>query len=118
MADARLSAAGAVASAAGAAASWLCCMPLALGALGTVGSGLAHVLGPFRPYISVLSVTLLGVAFYQIYRAPSRACAVDEDCAIPAKVERRRHLLWIAGGVTILFLTLPYWLAWVIYWTL
>ena len=119
MAEARLSAGGALLSAAGAAASWLCCLPFALGALGTTGSFLSHFLGPLRPYITVLSVVLLGFAFYQGYRRRSGAdCALEGDCDAPGRVARRQRFLWVAAGLSLVLITVPYWLNWAIYWTL
>ena len=120
MADAKLSAGGAVLSAAGAAASWLCCMPFALGVLGTAGSALSHFLGPIQPYITGLSIVLIGFAFFQTYR-PAEAdseCAVDGDCSSPLSRAGRRRFLWIAAALTVVFVTVPYWLNWAIFWTL
>lgn len=119
MADARVSAGGAVLSAFGAAASWLCCLPFALGALGTTGSFLSHFLGPLRPYITAFSVVLLGVAFYQAYRLePAGSCALDGDCSNELNVARRQRFLWMAAGLSLILITVPYWLNWVIFWTL
>lgn len=119
MADPRLSAGGAVLSAAGAMASWFCCLPFALGVLGATGSGLAYFLGPLRPYIMTLSVVLLGFAFFQSYRPQSVAdCGLDGDCSSPSGTARRRLFLWIAAGLTLMFIVLPYSFNWLIYWTL
>ena len=119
MIDARMSAGGAVATAVTAAASWLCCLPFALGALGATGSALSHFLGPIQPYVTGVSVVLIGVAFFQSYRpGPVENCAMEGDCDSADSTGRRRQFLWIAATLTVLFLTVPYWLNWVIFWTL
>ena len=119
MSDARVTAGGAVAAAFGSAAAWLCCLPFALGVLGTVGAGVAQVLGPIRPWVTALSVGLLGIAFFQAYRVvPARSCAPDRGCARPESRARTRLFLWIAAVGTILLITVPYWLSWAIYLTL
>ena len=120
MTDPKLSAGGAIVASAGAAASWLCCMPFALGALGTAGTAVSHFLGPIQPYITGLSVLLIGVAFVQAYR-PSKAdaeCASDGECNSPLRRAGKRRFLWIAAVLTLVFVTVPYWLNWVIFWTL
>jgi mercuric ion transport protein len=118
MSDGRATAGGAVAAALASAASWLCCLPFALGALGAVGAGVARVLGPVQPWVSALSVALLAFAFFQAYRRPTGDCAADGRCALPARVRRTRQFLWIAALASLLLTTIPYWLNWVIYWTL
>lgn len=83
------------------AASSCCILPLLLGAAsaGTVGLGAA--LTPYRPYLTGLTVLLLGAAFYFTYRPGKGACGPDGSCAVekPTGAKRAgRALLW---GVTV-----------------
>ena len=122
MSSPRLSAGGAVASAAGAGLSWICCLPFVLGGLGVGSAAFATATAPVRPYLLLVSLGLLGLAFYQAYRpatnppaTPSSGSGASvDDCASP----RRRLLVWLAAGLIALLVTVPYWLNWVIYWTL
>ena len=98
---------GAVFSAFGAALSWICCLPFVLGGLGAFSAALASVLGPLRPYLVGASFLLLGGAFYRTYRPSGEV-----------RSKRQRALLWLSAGLILLFLTVPYWLNWVIYWSL
>ena len=120
MRDAKLSAGGAVVSAFGAAASWLCCLPFALGALGTAGTAVSHFLGPIQPFIAGLSVLLIGVAFVQTYRPVKETadCALDGECSSPIRRAGHKRFLWIAAAFTLALVSVPYWLNWVIFWSL
>src|SRR6476659_4727796 len=76
--------AGALVSALGVFASWLCCLfPLALGALGMGASALGSRLEPFRPYLLALTAVFLGAGFYQAYKRSPQSCADDKICARP-----------------------------------
>ena len=102
---------GAVLEALGSAASWFCCLPFVIGAL---GAGTAATwLGSARPYMNGLTVVLLGLAFFQAYRPAARCCKEDEP-------RRRRHrmVLWGSTVIAATFLATPYWASWVIYWSL
>ena len=118
----QLSAGGAVFSALGAGLSWICCLPLILGGLGAGSAALATATAPARPYLLLASLGLLGLAFYQTYRPATNPTSTSSsgsagsvgDCASP----RRRLLVWLAAGLIALLVTVPYWLNWVIYWTL
>ncbi len=108
-----LTASGAVVSAFGAAASWICCLPFVLGGLGAGSAGLAAVLTPVRPFAIGLSVLLLGAAFFQAYRRSDSADASE-------RVSRRKVRLrvWVAAIAAAVLLSVPLWLDWVIYWSL
>ncbi len=101
----------------GAAGSWLCCLPIALGTFGASGAALANFLGPLRPYITVLSVALMAAALFEAYR-PRKATCDDGSCDLDRNVRRKRGFLWLALGAVVLLLTLPRWASWVIYWSL
>ena len=108
---------GAVLSAFGVAASWVCCLPLVLGGLGAGSAVLATALAPLRPYLLGASLLLLGGAFYQMYRprpAAERSGSGTEGC----DGKRRRGFLWMAAVLVLILATVPYWLNWAIYWSL
>ena len=106
---------GAILASLGSAASWVCCLPIAFGALGSGASIVAATLGPVRPFLIGLSLVLLAAAFFFHYRKP---VAWGPDGCTPKTVRRQRVVLWAAAFLTLSMLTIPYWASWVIYWTL
>ena len=108
-----LTASGAVVSALGAAASWICCLPFVLGGLGAGSAGLAAVLTPVRPFAIGLSVLLLGGAFFQAYREGD-----SSDAGQRTSRRKVRLRVWVAAIVAAVLLSVPLWLDWVIYWSL
>lgn len=107
--------AGAVIASLGSALSWLCCLPLAASLLGAGTAATAAVAAPVRPYLTGLSVLLLGFAFYVLY-GPAARCEKGQCPTRSLRVQR--IVLWAAAGLTVALLTLGYWASWVIYWTL
>ncbi|RMH21195.1 MAG: mercury transporter MerT, partial [Acidobacteria bacterium] len=79
---------GTVAAAAG--ASLCCILPLAVAVLGVGSAALGAKLEPLRPYFSVLTLALLGYAFYRAYRPQNADCAPGESCAVPDNRRRQR----------------------------
>jgi hypothetical protein len=110
----RAAAGGAVAAALGSALTWLCCLPIALGAAGGGVAAVATVAGPWRPFLSGASVLLLAVAAFAAWRARRRECGTE---ACPT---RRRGWLWLGAAALLVaaLLTLPRWSSWLIYWSL
>lgn len=105
---------GALGAALGAAIGSLCCLPFAA-ALGASVAAAGAFLVPLQPYMTLTSVTLLLVAFVQTAR--SAPCKDGEGCS--ARSRRRRWLLLGATSLLTLFLiTLPYWSAYLVYWSL
>ncbi len=105
---------GALTAAFGVAVTWLCCLPFAaaLGA-GVLATGAA--LSPYQPYLALGSLALLGVAFVQTLRA--RNCVENDTCEV--KPGRGRWVfLAVITLLTVLLITLPYWSASLIYWSL
>ena len=107
---ARWPALGAVASAAGVALSWFCCLPVAAG----IGAGLAAVgstLLPFQPLLALASLAFLGFAFVR----SRRSVALGASCSIEG-ASRRRWLLAMATLLTLGLLASPFlnglWLYW------
>ncbi len=108
------SALGAVGSGIGVALSWLCCLPFAA-ALGASVSAAGAALTPYQPYMALMSVSLLGVAFVQTMR--SLRCENGESCP-PLSPRRRWLFLAVVTVAVVLLLTLPFWSASLISWTL
>ena len=113
----RLSTGGAVVSAVGAGINWICCLPFVLGGLGVGTAAFAAATAPVRPYLVVVSVALLGFAFYQAYR-PFPSSAGSASSLLGGRSKRLRLVVWLAAGLIAILVTVPYWLNWVIYWTL
>ncbi len=82
------------------AASACCIIPLILGTASAGSAWFGSALAPYRPYLMLLSIALLGFGFYFSYRPEKIDC--DNGCCQSIKVLRYRRLsrilLW---GVTI-----------------
>ncbi len=100
--------AGALAAAIG--ASLCCILPILVAVAGVGSAALGARFEPFRPYLIVLTVGLLGFAFYQAYK-PEK-CAPGEACAVPASRRRSRLLLWMVAAIASALMTFPYYSAW------
>ena len=89
-------------------AASICCLgPLLLAVLGLGGGALFLKFEPYRPVFAILSLLLLGGAFFLAYRkAPSEACEPGSACAPPAR--KRRVGLWVATGVVALLTAFSY----------
>ena len=93
----------------------LCCVgPLLFVTLG-VGAGLASRFEPLRPIFTALTLGLLAVGFYVVYRKKpatagnSAACGPDGSCTVPRNQTRDKVVLWIATVFAITMLTFPQW---------
>ncbi|MGH9366491.1 MAG: mercuric transporter MerT family protein [Thermoanaerobaculia bacterium] len=106
---------GALAAAAGPSLLWLCCLPLAAGLFGAGAAALGARLAPLRPVFSVIALLCLAAAFRFAYRR--EACEEGAACRLPGSRRRQRAALWAIAFITLLFLSVPLWSSWVIYWT-
>ncbi len=92
----------------------LCCVgPLVFAVLGIGGAGLLVRFERYRPFFTVLTLCLLGAAFYFNYRKPRVAPAPASDaadcsCARPGRNKAGRVVLWIATAMVIGLLSFPY----------
>jgi len=99
-----LTAVGTVVAALG--ASLCCILPVAVAVLGVGSAALGAQLEPLRPYFLVLTVGILGFAFYRAYRP--EPCEPGQACAVPASRRRHRLLLWIVAAAALTLTTFPY----------
>ncbi len=99
---------GAVAAAIG--ASLCCVLPVVVAFAGVGSAAFGAAFEPFRPYLTVVTVALLGFAFYRAYRPQEAECAPGEACAVPENRRRQRILLWIVAVVSLALLTFPYYI--------
>ncbi len=103
---------GTVAAAFG--ASLCCILPVAVVFLGVGSAALGATLEPYRPYFAVLTIALLGFAFYQAYKPQKVECAPGESCAVPENRQRQRLLLWIVAAIALALVTFPYYVGWIL----
>ncbi len=93
----------------------LCCLgPLVFALLGIGGAGLLVKFAAYRPYLSALTLGLLGLGFFFTYR-PTRIAkaatvegAAECDCEHPRSSRLGKVMLWIATAVVLAFLGFPY----------
>ena len=88
----------------------LCCVaPLVLVSLGLGGAWLASLtqLEPYRPVFIVLTLGLLAMAWFRLYRQPV-ACEPGRACADGAVQRRQRLIFWSVAGLLMILLTFPW----------
>lgn len=94
----------------------LCCVaPLALVSLGVGGAWLATLtwLEPLRPFLVLLTLGLLAVAWHRLYRGAA-ACAPGSACASATVLRRQRFIFWLVAVPLLLLLAFP-WYAFLFY---
>ncbi|MGC8667560.1 MAG: mercuric transporter MerT family protein [Chthonomonadales bacterium] len=87
------------------AASSCCILPLILGAAGAGSLGFASLLAPYRPYLTALTLALLGAGFYFAYR-PAKECAGSCTTRLPA-TRTTRYVLWVVTLFTLATIAYP-----------
>jgi len=91
-------------------ASACCIGPIVFALLGISSAGLLTKLEAYRPYISVITLLLLGAAFYFTYRKrSSEKCVEGSYCARPESDKWNKRILWFSTVLIVAFLTFPYW---------
>lgn len=90
----------------------VCCVgPLLFVTLG-LGTGLVSGFQPLRPVFTLLTIALLAVAFYVVYRRRAAPACVPEGASAGRRNRsREKVLLWIATVAALVFLTFPQWSA-------
>ncbi|MFA6954438.1 MAG: mercuric transporter MerT family protein [Thermoanaerobaculia bacterium] len=111
--------AGLAASVVAAAGASVCCIgPLAAAVLGIGSLGGLVRYEPLRPFFTLLTLGLLGGAFYLTYRkSPADQCAPDSLCAThgPDRIGKlNRLVLWVVSAVALALLTFPAWSGWIL----
>lgn len=93
-------------------ASACCVLPLTLVTLGVSGAwiGSLTLLEPFKPYVAVVTLGLIGGGFWYVYfRGPAVVCDPDGYCARPESTVITQAALWIATVLVLLALTIGWW---------
>ncbi len=101
-----ISAVGAILSAG--LASVCCVGPLALGALGLGGVGLAIGLEKYRPYFLAVTAIFLAVGFYQAYFRRGEICS-DGSCKVASGSNSVKRALWVLVAAVAGVATFPSW---------
>lgn len=94
---------------AGIGASACCVGPLLLLSMGIGGAWISHLtaLEPYRPVFIVLTVLLLGFAFWKLYLVP-QSCAVEDECVADRTRNVQRILFWIFVPITLALIASPW----------
>lgn len=96
----------------GAILSSACCLvPLLLVTLGVSGAWIGNLtaLEPYKPYVAVLTLGLIGSGFRRVYFQPKAACEDGSYCAKPQSSFITKSALWIGAFVTLLAVTIHWW---------
>jgi len=88
-------------------ASVCCIVPLAFAMLGLTGAAFAVRLEPLRPYLLLLTYSLLGGAFYLTYRPGKVECGPGEACELPTAARAGRAALWITAVIVVVTTAFP-----------
>jgi len=114
-----LTRAGLTASVLAALGASICCIgPIAAAFLGLTSFGALVKYEPYRPIFSVVTLALLGGAFYLAYRRrPAEVCEPGSLCATHGVTRMQninRAILWIVTAIVLIILTFPTWSNWVL----
>jgi len=94
---------------AGIGASACCVGPFLLVSLGISGSWIGNLsaMGAYRPYLAVVTLIFMGLAFRKLYIVPQQ-CDIDSPCADPKYVRNQRRYFWIISVFILAIFTFPY----------
>lgn len=92
------------------AASSCCVLPLVLFSVGISGAWIGNLtaLAPYQPIFIAITLGLLAIGFYLVYRKPKVACADGEVCARPLSARIVKAALWNATFLVALAAAFPY----------
>ena len=94
-------------------ASLCCIVPVAVVLVGVGSAALGAQLEPVRPFFLGLTLLLVGIAFYQVYR-PDKDCDPGQSCATPEGQRRQRIIVWGAAILAVVVVAFPYYMGWII----
>jgi hypothetical protein len=109
-----LSEAGALASAGTVAATILCCLPFATGALGAGIAAYGARFEPFRPYLTIFSLACVAFVLVETYRPSASRCGPD-GCRVARPTVARQVFVWLLTIAVVLMLTTQWWVSELIY---
>lgn len=90
-------------------ASLCCTLPIIFALSGFSALGASAYFGSLRPYLLVVTIGLLGLAFYYAYRpVPISSCAPGTACAVPVNRRVTRKVLWLITALVIAMAAFPY----------
>ena len=92
-------------------ASACCVVPLLLVTLGISGAWIANLtaLEPYKPYVAVITLALLGFGFWHVYFKPKPSCEDGSYCARPQSARTTKAVLWLGLAIVILALSIDWW---------
>jgi len=92
-------------------ASACCVVPLLFVTLGISGAWIANLtaLEPYKPYVAVIALALLGFGFWHIYFKAMPPCEDGSYCARPQSARTTKVVLWLGLAIVILALSIDWW---------
>lgn len=92
-------------------ASACCVVPLALVTLGVSGAWIGNltVLEPYKPYVAVATMAIIGLGFWHVYFRPKPNCEDGTYCARPESSRLTTAALWVGTAVILLAVTIDWW---------
>lgn len=92
-------------------ASACCVVPLLLLTLGVSGAWIGNLtaLEPFKPYVAVVTLALIGLGFWRVYFQRRPVCEDGSYCARPQSSRITKFALWLGLALVIIALTLNWW---------
>ncbi len=86
----------------------LCCIgPLVAVVLGASGFAASAVFEKWRPVFLVVTVALLGLAWYLTYRKPKAACEAGSACSTEPVAKWNQVVLWLATAFVLMAAAFP-----------
>jgi copper chaperone len=86
-----------------------CCIgPAVLGGMGIGAIAAAQLFAAYRPLFMAITVVLLSLGFYFVYRRPEQSTCAEGLCETPRITRWGRPLLWIATVTVTALVTFPY----------